>query len=433
MNILSIGGSDPSSGAGIQSDIKAISSLNGYCFTVVTAITSQNTSKFSQVDPVSSSSIKNQIDSILSDFSIDAIKVGMVYNSSIIKAISSKIKSLRVPIVVDPVIKSTTGGTLLKNDAISDFKKFLIPIAYAITPNVFEAEKLSGIKIKEKKDLAMAAKQIRKLGVKNVIITGYEFDKTKILDFVLENSNEYMVSSKKIKNVNHGSGCNYSAALVNSIALGKNLRESAKFAKLFTINSINNSTKVGKGVTITQSNKIDGIENELSKNIIKFTKLRNIYLAIPECQTNFVYTKPKPKSLESILGVSGRIVKSGKSVLIAGNLEYGGSKHVASAVLKINKKFPEIRSAINIKFDEKIIKKFKKKNFVISQYDRKKEPSKIKKISGSSVFWGINQAIKNLKVSPDVIFHEGDFGKEPMILVFGKNPSDVIKKISNIF
>ena len=114
MNILSIGGSDPSSGAGIQSDIKTFSNHNVYGFTVVTAITSQNTRKVTSIEPVSTKSLRAQLDSILSDFHIDAIKIGMVCNSQIIMVIHSKLRNIKVPIVIDPIIKSTTGVTLLK-------------------------------------------------------------------------------------------------------------------------------------------------------------------------------------------------------------------------------------------------------------------------------------------------------------------------------
>ena len=145
MNILSIGGSDPSSGAGIQSDIKTFSNHNVYGFTVVTVITSQNTKKVTSIEPVSTKSLRAQLDSILSDFRVDAIKIGMVYNSQIIKVIHSKLKNIRIPIVVDPIIKSTTGTILLQKSALRDYKKIIVPLADVITPNKFEAKVLSGI------------------------------------------------------------------------------------------------------------------------------------------------------------------------------------------------------------------------------------------------------------------------------------------------
>ena len=155
--------------------------------------------------------------------------------------------------------------------------------------------------------------------------------------------------------------------------------------------------------------------------------IRDSYKMIPECQSNFVFSKRKPRKIQDVLGVSGRLVKSGKEVITAGEIIHGGSHHVGTAVIEVNKKFPNICSALNIKFDPKIISKARNCGFMVLNYDRKKEPKKLKQIEGSSIKWGINYALKTK--SPDVIYHRGDIGKEPMILVFGDTPNDVIKKI----
>jgi len=430
VNLLSIGGSDPSSGAGIQSDIKAFSSLNTHCLTVITTITSQNTSSFGMIEPVSQKILKNQLESVMSDFKIDGIKIGMVYNSQIIKILYQTLKKLKIPIVIDPVIKSTTGGLLIKSSAIKDFQKFLIPLATVITPNKFEAEILSKTKINTKNTPKKIAKMIQKMGAKNVIITGIDTKKNQISDFVLEKSNEYFISGNKISKINHGSGCNYSAAIIFALAENKSIRESAKFAKQFTYNSIKNAKKVGMGIAITDIQE-DKINLELSHAINQFIEIKNINKNIPECQTNFVYSKQKPKSTKDILGISGRIVKAGRQVIVAGNLTYGGSKHVATAVLTMNEKFPQIRSAINLKYQNTTITKIKRSKLMVSSYDRSQEP-KNAKLKDSSINWGIKSAIKNSKKASDVIYHKGDFGKEPMIMVFGETPNDVLKKILKI-
>ncbi len=431
MNLLSIGGSDPSSGAGIQSDVKAFAEFNAYGLTVITAITSQNTSSFGMIEPVSQKILKNQLESIISDFKIDGIKIGMVFNSQIIKTLYHQLKKLKIPIVVDPVLKSTTGGILIERTSAIDFKKYIIPLATIITPNKFEAEMLSKVKIDSKSNLEKSAKIIQKMGAKNVIITGVEEKNNRISDFVLEKNTKYTISGNKIANTNHGSGCNYSAAIVFAISNNKTIRESVRFAKEFTYNSIKNAKKVGKGIKITDIQKTDEINSELSQAINEFVRIKNIYKNIPECQTNFVYSKQKPKSTKDILGISGRIVKAGKEVTVAGNLSYGGSKHVATALLTLNKKFPHIHSAINLKFQNTTISKIKKSKMIVSRYDRIQEPSNVKN-KGSTIEWGIKSAIKNMKESPDVIFHKGDFGKEPMIIFFGDTPKNILKKISKI-
>ncbi len=277
------------------------------------------------------------------------------------------------------------------------------------------------------------ARKIQDLGAKNVIITGISFKKGEISDFVLEDSKQYFISGIKLDQVNHGSGCNFSSALTVAIANGKNLRNAVKFAKKFTYNSIKSSKKIGKGIHVTHfTRRIDINKKILEGAICDFQNLKKVYSIIPECQTNFVYAKEKIKSIRDIIGVSGRIVKAGKDVVVAGSLEYGGSKHVASALLEIAKKFPQMRSAVNVKYDPNFISIATKNRLTVKSYDRSKEPLLVKRKENESIAWGIKQAIKNSSIPPDIIFHKGDFGKEPMILIFGKEPSEVIEKISKI-
>ena len=424
MNVLSIGGSDPSSGAGIQSDVKTFENHGVYGFTVITAITSQNTKKISKILPISSKNIKSQLESILSDFHIDAIKIGMVYDSSIIKAVYTIIKNQKCPIVVDPIIESTTKTMLLKKSAISDYKKMIIPLATIITPNKKESKILSGCdKVEE------AARKLQELGARNVIITGFRESKSEIADFVIESDSNYILKGKKIKIINHGSGCNYSASITASLAKKISIYEATRIAKKYVYESIKNSKDLGKGIKMTYK-KIPEIQKQLSRSIIDFQNIKNISRFIPECQTNFVFSKIEPKNIKNVLGISGRLVKSGNDVIQAGDLVFGGSQHVATAVIEVSKKFSEIRSAINIKYEPKIIRKAKKRKMLVLSYDRKKESKNSKLKENSSISWGISSCLKSK--TPDIIFHKGDLGKEPMIIVFGITPAEVVKKIKQI-
>ena len=424
MNVLSIGGSDPSSGAGIQSDIKTFENHGVYGLTVITAITSQNTKKISKILPISSDIIKSQLESVLNDFKIDSIKIGMLYDASIIKAVHSMIKKQKCPIVVDPIIESTTKTILLKKSAIKHYKKMIIPLATIITPNKHEAKILAGTISIEK-----AAKEIQKIGAKNVIITGYNETKNIIEDFVLESKKDYILKGKKIEIINHGSGCNSSASIASSLALKRSVHDAAEYAKEYVFQSIKNSKKIGKGISITYK-KTSKMQKELSNSIIDFQNIKNSIKLIPECQTNFVFSKIKPKRIDMVLGISGRLVKAGDRIIQAGELRYGGSQHVATAVVEVSKKFPEIRSAINIKYEPSMIVKAKKKGMKVISYDRRKESKNSKQKENSSISWGISSCLKSMK--PDIIFHKGDMGKEPMIIIFGTNPEQVVKKILSI-
>jgi len=278
-------------------------------------------------------------------------------------------------------------------------------------------------------DPRKAAKKIQTMGAKNVIITGFTESNNKISDLILEPDTQYKISGKKIPIINHGSGCDYSASITESLAKGLPVSEAVKIAKKFVYQSIKNSINIGKGIKITHQ-EIPKDVSSLHNSINEFRQIKNIHKLIPECQTNFVFAKSNPKTINDVLGISGRLIKVGKQIEIAGQIIYGGSQHVASAVIQVNKRFPEILSCINIKYDKKIILKAKKLGLVVISYDRTKEPKRIKTEENSSIIWGISNSLKNK--CPDLIYHKGDIGKEPMTLIFGTNPNDVIKKVSKL-
>ena len=432
MNVLTIAGSDPSSGAGVQGDIKTFTALGVYGLSVVTALTSQNSSKFFKSEPVSPDLIKSQLRAVLSDFKVSAVKIGMVYDKKTITVIHSELKNLKVPIVLDPIFESTTGGLLLQENAFSDFKKILIPMSHIITPNVPEAEKITGIKIRTQSDAKKAALKINSMGAKNVVIKGGHLQDDRVTDLLLENKKFSLFSQKKLPRDSHGGGCVFSAALCASLAKGKTISESVRLAQDTSFESIKGASRVGAGLVIARQKNTDQIEEELSSAISHFVSIKGIQELIPEVQTNFVYSKPRPRSISDVLGLEGRLVKTGSSVAVAGMLKYGGSRHVANAVLEVAKKFPATRSAVNIRYDRKIIQKAISKRFSVSHYDRMLESPGLKKKEGKTVSWGIKTAITNLKSPPDIIYHTGDVGKEPMILLFGKTPKDVLTKLAKI-
>ncbi|MFZ1077117.1 MAG: PfkB family carbohydrate kinase, partial [Nitrosotalea sp.] len=360
------------------------------------------------------------------------IKIGMVYDKKTIKTIHSELKNLKMPIVLDPIFESTTGGMLLLANAFSDFKKLLIPLSYVITPNVPEAERITGMKIKSWSDAKKVAHKINSMGAKNVIIKGGHMQDDKVTDLLLENKKFHMFSQKRLQRESHGGGCVFSAALCVNIAKGKGLSESASLAQKISFESIKNSTRVGKGLAIARQKNADIIEDDLSIAINQFVNIKGIYGHIPEVQTNFVFSKPCPESIFHILGLEGRIVKTGEFVTVTGILKYGGSKHVANAVLEVTRKFPSIRSAVNIKYDNKTIKKAIAKRLCVAYYDRVLESHDTKVTEGKTISWGIKSAIEKLKNPPDIIYHRGDVGKEPMILLFGKTPKDVLTKLVKI-
>ena len=438
---LTIAGSDSSGGAGIQADMKTMSALGIYSCTVITAITAQNTLNVDHIFLLSANIIKKQIISVLSDIPVNAIKIGMVYNDDIITAISDTLKNSKIPIVLDPIFSAGTGAQLLQRQFLSDFKTKLLPICDVVTPNIHEAEKLSGIKIRNEEDIEKTALKIQGQGAKNVVIKGGHFNNNDeiIVDTILNDQGKFTVlKNRRIKIVEtHGSGCNFSAAVTAFMALKFPVVRACVMANKYVHNSIISTVKIGKGIPVNnpissmygESCRYKVIE-ELADAIEKLTKIKNFEKLIPECQSNIVYAIPNAQSIEDVAGVSGRIVKAGVRSIPTSGVEFGASIHVASSILEYMKTNQLVRSAINIKNDKRILDKCKRL-FRVTHYERKLEPKTIKNKEGRTISWGVSRALSK-NPGADIIYHTGDIGKEPMILIFGENPQEVVGKVIRI-
>jgi len=438
---LTIAGSDSSGGAGIQADMKTMSALGIYSCTVITAITAQNTSNVDYILPLNADIIKKQIMSILSDIPIHAIKIGMVYNNEIITVISDILRNLKIPIILDPIVSAGTGAQLLQREFLSDFKNKLIPICDVVTPNISEAEKLSGIKIKNKNDIKKTALKIQKQGARNVVIKGGHFRNKEmiILDTILDEFGKFIViKNPRMKIVEtHGSGCNFSAAVTAFVALKFPVVKACIMANKYVHNSIVNTLKIGKGIPVNnpistmyeESCKYKVIE-ELANAVDQLTNIKNFEKLIPETQSNIAYAIPYAKKIEDVAGVNGRIVKVGDRSIPTSGIKFGASRHVASSILEYMKINQLVRSALNIRNDKKILDKCNRL-FRVTHYERELEPKTIKNKEGKSISWGVSQALSK-NPDADIIYHTGDMGKEPMIIIFGQNPQEVVDKVKKI-
>ena len=438
---LTIAGSDSSGGAGIQADMKTMSALGIYSCTVITAITAQNTSNVDHILPLNADIIKKQIISILSDIPIHAIKIGMVYNNEIITAISDILRNLKIPIVLDPIVSAGTGAQLLQREFLSDFKTKLIPICDVVTPNITEAEKLSGIKIKNESDIKKTALKIQKQGARNVVIKGGHFrnEEMIIIDTILDEFGKFtVIKNPRMKIVEtHGSGCNFSAAVTAFVALKFPIVKACIMANKYVHNSIVNTLKIGKGIPVNnpistmyeESCKYKVME-ELANAVDQLTNIKNFEKLIPETQSNIAYAIPYAKKIEDVAGVNGRIVKLGDRSVPSSGIKFGASRHVASSILEYMKINQLVRSALNIKNDKKILDKCNRL-FRVTHYERELEPKTIKNKEGKSISWGVSRALSK-KPDADIIYHTGDMGKEPMIIIFGQNPQEVVDKVKKI-
>lgn len=436
---LSIAGSDSGSAAGIQADLKTFSALGVYGCTAITAITAQNTRKVAEIFELPAAMIRAQIDAVMSDSPPDAIKVGMVYSQRVIEAVSVALRSVKVPIILDPILAAGTGARLLRDDALEPFVKKLIPLCTLVTPNRMEAEKLSGIAIRNEADAARAARKIQSLGAENVIIKGGHFGRSTVMDLLLDSKGKLTRIENPRMDIkeSHGSGCNFSAAATAYLARGLGLAEACVMANEYVHNAIKNAVRVGRGLPVT--NPLSSIYRdamryatlaELQVAVDRLVELPGFYRLIPETQTNFAYALPDAADASDVAAVRGRIARAGEQAVPVSRVEFGASRHMSSAILAYMSVNPAFRSVINIRYDNDTVQACRSL-FTVSSYDRSREPAGVKKKEGSTISWGTRAALKR-KPGADVIYHKGDIRKEPMITVFGRGPADVLAKIERL-
>ena len=438
-SVLSIAGSDSSSGAGIQADLKTLSSLGTYGCSAITAITVQNTKKIFEVFPIPSEIVIRQINSVLNDIRIDAIKIGMVYDGIIINKIFKILKNTNIPIIVDPIFTSTSGKNLIKYEAIKALTKKILPITTIITPNINEATQLSGIDIKNKEDLVKSLIKMKKLGPKNVIVKGGHLLSEHSIDTLIDDKLNIIEFSNSRISIpeNHGSGCNFSAALSAYISQGYEIPIACKLANEFINSVLKNLLYIGKGYPVTDTAlttsssafKFHVIE-ELSIAINELEAITDLGKLIPETQSNFAYAIPNATSIKEVAGIKGRIVRIDQKVKASSCIEFGATQHIASAVISYMNINPLMRAGFNIKYDKKIIELLQ--SFMkVSEYDRRLEPQKLKEKEGYTIQWGVKKAIlKDKEVRG--IYHKGDIGKEPMIILFGHNPAEIVEYLRKL-
>jgi len=435
--VLTIAGLDPSGGAGITADLKTIAAIGLHGACVITALTVQNTQGVYSIKLVDPEFIKEQIESIISDLMVKAIKIGVLYSSQNIQVISEEIKNLGVPIVLDPVLVSTTGQKLIEKDAISTLINDLFPLTTLITPNKNEAERLTNIRINSIDEARKAARELANYGTRAVLIKGGHIEGTFSTDILYYKEDYYYFKLPRIKSGEiHGTGCSLSAAIASFLALDYSIIDSVSSAKKLVYDGIRNALNVGGGSKVI--NPLSSLYRESERfNVLSdlwnaFRELKSINTIsklIPETRMNFVYSLPNPVDFNDVAGFPGRITMDGEEISVISRPWFGASKHVANIVLTANSFNPDIRSAINIKFSRELIKAAEKAGLKIGKFSRKDEPKEIKEKEGMTLSWGVKHVIEQLGFVPDIIYDEGDIGKEPMIRILARNPREVVNKI----
>ncbi len=248
---LTIAGSDSGGGAGIQADLKTFQELNVFGTSAITAVTAQNTLGVHGVYALETDAVTSQIRSVMDDFNVNAIKTGMLFSSNIIEAIAGTLKTYPSSLlVIDPVMIAKGGASLLLNEAVIALKSTLLPLATCITPNIPEAEVLTGMTIITDADILKAAQKILDMGAHSVVMKGGHLNNSSTADdlFLSTTGEQFILRSKRIHTKDtHGTGCTFSAAITAHLAHGRTLTEAVTEAKYFIQAALMDGLSIGNG------------------------------------------------------------------------------------------------------------------------------------------------------------------------------------------
>ena len=410
-----VGGLDPSGGAGIEMDVKVASAIGVHAHPIATMITYQTPSTYLGGRCLDIESIIYQLRSVKAE----VWKTGALCSRDTVDVIIENVKG---KIVVDPVMEASAGGKLFQGD-VKDMLK-LISHAYATTPNVPEAQRLLGIKIRDVNDMIKAAKEFRSLGPELVVITGGHMNE--LVDVILY-KNEIEVIRGRAKGPSaHGSGSVLASALASYLAKGFEPRKAARVAVGFTRLLHSFKIKVDDGYVLDPFVQLRymAVKSEMYEEYyafiewLRFLKYDDAKKIVPEVGINVAYSVPAEMSRGkgSILAVPGRMHLTPMGLKPCSYPWWGASDHMARLLLEAQKFNPKIRAAMNIKFTEENVEKLKRAGYRVVEVKREDQPKGIKTME-----WSVRRAVELYGELPDVIYDRGFYGKEPMIRLLSES------------
>jgi len=432
-NALSIAGSDSVGGAGLQADLKAFEAVGIHGCSVVTAVTSQNTKGVASIFPLPPSEVASQLRSVLEDVNLDAIKTGMLYSAEIVKTVSSMIRGHDAPMVVDPVLAATTGSSLHEAGFVEAFITRMMPIATLVTPNIAEATRLSGVRVRDERSARAAGQELLELGPEAVLIKGGHLKGRESADYLFSGDGVTKISAPRVEAEVHGTGCALASMIAGNLALGLGLEDAVRSAKGMIFKAILAREIVGVGVPCANPLAVLRIEagkpemlEELEEAGRELERLMDGRL-LPEVGSNMGYAVLGALEEDEVAAFDGRIVRVGTRARKVGCARFGASKHVARIVLAASSHDSDVRCAMNIKYSPANLAACRKAGMRTSTFDRSREPKGV-----SSMTWGVHRAIESFGEVPDAIFDVGGHGKEPMIRILGRDPAQVLSKLRKI-
>ncbi|AOL17087.1 bifunctional hydroxymethylpyrimidine kinase/phosphomethylpyrimidine kinase [Sulfolobus sp. A20] len=434
---MSIAGLDTGNGAGGESDLRVFEVLGIHGIFAVTALTIQNTKGIKDIMIVDAKFLEKQIETLLEDFRVEGVKIGMIYNKEQFEVIRNTLKDNFL--VVDSVLYAKDGTQLIKD--VEEYKKIILPIAKVLTPNAIEASYLSGMRIENEKDAISSCKKIRELyNIPYVVVKGGHINAEYSFDVLCFDDGIYKVGYNRLDvKDTHGTGSAFSTAITAEYIKTKDIIESFRRAREFLQTSIEYGLGIGKGIgPINVSSQImkKSMKYEVMENMIRFADFieRNdkFWILVPEVQSNLAHSIPSEyvRDLNDIATYRGRIIRRwDKKVVVGHPTVFGNPTHTARMLLSIIFKGVNARCLINIRYDEQLLKIFRQLGYDTLEINRELEP---KHGEGKTMQWIIDYIYNNYGKVPNIIYDTGTKGKEAMIRFWTSDINELIESLDEL-
>ena len=429
--VLSVGVSDSSGGTGVQGDIKTFSGMGVHGTTVITGITAQNTRGVQAVHPLPAIFIRQQMDSIFDDLSPSATKTGLLLTGKIVQQVARRLRGTEAPLVVDPVLTGTYGVELSGPDAVEALRRYLIPQADVVTPNLHEASALVGWDVRDLDGMIKAARQIHELGCKAVLVTGGHLSHPQAID-VLYDGKLVKLRGDRIEVDLLGTGAALSAVITSLLAKGQRTRDACKMAKEVVSQYMRQGYDIGEGkdvvdtfATLYSEAEKYRVLQDLRAGLRRLERLLTPAL-VPRMGSNMGYGLSHVNGADEVCALVGRLLMTGPHVRAVGTPDFGGHDPIASTVAVAHSYDHRFRCALRISYDANVVLAAKALNLQVGRFDYEDMPEGTEDPEG----WGVATAIEDLGgIVPDLVIDDGGHGHEAGIRLLGSSPKEVAGKL----
>jgi hydroxymethylpyrimidine/phosphomethylpyrimidine kinase len=423
-NALTIAGSDSIGGAGIQADVKAMAAVGVHAASVITAVTAQNTQGVTGILPVPPDFVQLQLETVLKDSDIKAVKTGMLYSVETVETVADILEDHDMPLIVDPVMISGTGHSLGEADLAKAIKKKLLPICELVTPNRHEAEVLAGMRVNSEDDITLACELIGKEG-NSVLLKGGHFGSSTVTDYLYLSSEFTKLEYPRLKKSGHGSGCVLSSYITANMAKGLDIVNAVMKSRALIQESISTQYDVGKGIQVV--NPIVKMKGETDR----FKVLDSLDAAaskivnsvpeefVPKGGMNIALALEEAAGPEEIAAMDKRI-KVHNGSLVCGPAKFGVAEHLSYVLLSVMKRYPDVRCIMSVAFSKDTLS-------IMEEVGLEAVPVNIQTDRYSEA---TEEALDRFKGVPDALYDKA--GRSRIIRLLAKDTDEMLEKLESI-